>query len=167
MYRVCENGLVIPITNDTEIESIIKTSKSKYIDVNIAIEKAIKLLSDKKNPDYENSIKESISAVEALCCQIIGEKKTLGDALNYLKKYIIDMHPSMLEAMKKLYGYTSDASGIRHSTMDFTNAKIEDARYMLVICSAFINYVIEKLEVSNEISNFKTEGINYENNSFN
>lgn len=150
LYRVCENGLVIPITNDTEIESIIKTSKSKYIDVNIAIEKAIKLLSDKKNPDYENSIKESISAVEALCCQIIGEKKTLGDALNYLKKYIIDMHPSMLEAMKKLYGYTSDASGIRHSTMDFTNAKIEDARYMLVICSAFINYVIEKLEVSNE-----------------
>ena len=39
---------------------------------------------------------------------------------------------------------TSDSDGIRHGGIDFTNAPAEDAKYMLVSCSAFINYLIEK-----------------------
>lgn len=33
---------------------------------------------------------------------------------------------------------------IRHGGMDFKNAPAEDAKYMLVSCSAFVNYLIEK-----------------------
>ena len=43
-----------------------------------------------------------------------------------------------------LYGYTSDESGIRHGGIDFTNVNFEDAKYMLVSCSAFVNYLMEK-----------------------
>jgi len=41
-------------------------------------------------------------------------------------------------------GYTSDENGIRHGGIDFTNAPAEDAKYMLVSCSSFVNYLIEK-----------------------
>ena len=72
-------------------------------------------LSDRKNPDYRNSIKESISAVESIC-KIIAEdeKTTLAKALTKLKKRI-EIHGSLEEGFKKIYGYTSDADGIRHA----------------------------------------------------
>ena len=50
----------------------------------------------------------------------------------------------MIEAFLSLYGYTSDENGIRHGGIDFTNAPSEDAKYMLISCSAFINYLIQK-----------------------
>ena len=39
---------------------------------------------------------------------------------------------------------TSDEDGIRHGGIDFKWAPAEDAKYMLVSCSAFVNYLIEK-----------------------
>ena len=38
----------------------------------------------------------------------------------------------------------SDEDGIRHGGIDFKWAPAEDAKYMLVSCSAFVNYLIEK-----------------------
>ena len=54
------------------------------------------------------------------------------------------IHPAMENAFSSLYGYTSDENGIRHGGIDFSNAPAEDAKYMLVSCSAFVNYLIEK-----------------------
>jgi len=50
----------------------------------------------------------------------------------------------MKSAFGKLYGYTSDGTNIRHGGIDFSHAPAEDAKYMLVSCSAFINYLKEK-----------------------
>ena len=97
--------------------------------------------------DYENSIKESISAVEAMCCIITGltgAQGTLGKAIKKLKDSGVCIHSAMESAFSSLYGYTSDQDGIRHGGMDFKNAPAEDAKYMLVSCSAFVNYLIEK-----------------------
>ncbi len=44
-------------------------------------------------------------------------------------------------AFRQLYGYTSDANGIRHALLDESNLDFEDAKFMLVSCSAFINYL--------------------------
>ena len=33
---------------------------------------------------------------------------------------------------------------IRHGEVDFKNAPAEDAKYILVSCSAFVDYLIEK-----------------------
>jgi hypothetical protein len=102
------------------------------------------LLSNRQKPDYRNSIKESISAVEALC-RIVGgtPKATLGDALKQIETKV-KMHPALREAFGKLYGYTNEAEGIRHSLLDEPNLRLEDARYMVVTCSAFVNYVVSK-----------------------
>jgi hypothetical protein len=142
------NRKITPITTKEEIESIELALKNTNIiaPVKLHLNRAIELLSDKKTPDYRNSIKESISSIEAMS-KIVAKnnKTTLGDALNTLKKEgKIDIHPSLIESFKKLYGFTSDASGIRHALMEKDNLDLEDAIYILVSCSAFINYLITK-----------------------
>ena len=146
-YRLLDDKFV-NIISDEELQEISKTIDSPYQSVNIHTKKALDLYSDRKKPDYENSIKESISAVESLCCIITGatgSQATLGNTLKKLEKDSgIVIHGAMKTAFEKLYGYTSDSDGIRHGGIDFTNASSEDAKYMLVSCSAFINYLIEK-----------------------
>ncbi|MBI2817655.1 MAG: hypothetical protein HYX72_12020 [Acidobacteria bacterium] len=85
--------------------------------------------------------KESISAVEALCKLITNKHKaTLGDALKELEKKL-PMHQAFKNALNNLYGYTSDAEGIRHALLDESKLTPDDGKFMLVLCSAFVNYV--------------------------
>lgn len=145
-YRIIDKS-VVPITDKVEIAEIEKAIASKYGAVKIHIQKALELYADLKAPDYENSIKESISAVESICCIITGEsgaQATLGKTLKKLKENGIHIHKAMESAFSSLYGYTSDEDGIRHGGIDFTNAPPEDAKFMLISCSAFVNYLIEK-----------------------
>ena len=49
----------------------------------------------------------------------------------------------MKAAFEKLYGYTSDASGVRHAgKLGGPDSTFEEAKFMLVSCSAFVNYLI-------------------------
>lgn len=141
------NDKFVNIVNEEELAAIDQASSSPYASVNTHIKKALSLYSDRKNPDYENSIKESISAVEAMCCIITGltgASATLGATLKKLEDNGVVIHGAMRSAFSQLYGYTSDSDGIRHGGIDFRNAPAEDAKYMLISCSAFVNYLIEK-----------------------
>lgn len=147
------NDKFINITNEEELEEISKVTDSPYESVSTHFRKALTLYSDRKNPDYENSIKESISAVEAMCCIITGatgSQATLGNSLKQLETNGVVIHSAMKAGFEKMYGYTSDVDGIRHGGIDFTNAPAEDAKYMLVSCSAFVNYLIEKFSKTNQ-----------------
>jgi hypothetical protein len=130
--------LIVPLTSKEEIEEVEKALVIPIDTVAQHIKRSIELFSDKTNPDYRNSIKESISGVEAMCQKITkNPKATLGDAL----KLIPNLHPALKEAYSKLYGYTNDSDGIRHALQDKTDLNVGDARYFLVVCSAFINYL--------------------------
>ena len=147
-YRIVNNR-VSKITDKEEIESIEDSISNPYGAVGIHIKKALELYSDREKPDYENSIKESISAVESMCCVITGEsgaQATLGRMLKHLEEKGITIHSAQKEAFSKLYGFTSDVGGIRHGSIDYTNATSEDALYMLISCSAFVNYLKAKYE---------------------
>jgi hypothetical protein len=103
------------------------------------------MLSDRKNPDYRNSIKESISAVEA-ACQAVSRKTnaTLSDCIKALKEQK-PLHPALEQALIKLYAYTSDEGGIRHALSDAdATPSHADAKFMLVGCAAFVNYLWTK-----------------------
>lgn len=50
----------------------------------------------------------------------------------------------MERAFKQLYDYTSDSDEIRYGSIEFVNIASEDAKYMLVSCSAILNYLMEK-----------------------
>lgn len=139
-YRVIENQIV-QITDEEEIVAIVDAMKVSD-SVRTHMSDALKHLTARPNPDYRNSIKESISAVEIICRQITGED-TLGKALNKLGQKGVRI-PSMLKlAFDKLYGYTNDKStGIRHALMDDMDMPgFEEAKFMVVSCSAFINYI--------------------------
>ena len=131
-----------------------KVMNSNYDSVSIHIQKALALYSDRQKPDYENSVKESISAVEAMCNIITGmdgANATLGNAIKKLKESGIYIHPAMENAFRQLYGYTSDSGGIRHGAIEFASVPSEDAKYMLISCSAFVNYLMEKWIKAKEI----------------
>jgi hypothetical protein len=148
-YRII-NGQVTQITSEgeiAEIEEAISVS-DQWKSVNIHLTAALDFLADRKNPDYRNSIKESISAVESLCLKI-GDNANgkFGDALTEIEKKI-PLHGSLKRAFTALYGYTSDAGGIRHALIDDdTTPTFEDAKFMLVSCSAFINYLKAKMQL--------------------
>lgn len=149
-YRLNSN-YIISITDENELETIKSATNTRYNAVNTHLKKALKLYADRLHPDYENSIKESISAVESIACIIVeNDKAVLSSALDKLVKKGVRLHRAQIEAYKKLYGYTSDENGIRHAGIDFNEANAEDAKYMLVSCSAFVYYLIEKYNSVNQ-----------------
>ena len=139
---------MVEITSNEEIQSIecAIAEATPYGGVKEHLKRALEHHSDKQNPDYRNSIKESISAVESLAKQVSGnEKATLGAILKKLEKEE-KMHPALKSAFSNLYGYTNDADGIRHALLNEEGSLTKtDAKFMLVCCSAFINYVIETI----------------------
>jgi hypothetical protein len=147
-YRILEE-CIVQITSEEEIIEIEEalTNSSKWEPVNIHLRASIEYFSNRENPDFRNSIKEAISAVESLCVIITEDRKaTLGQALSEIeKKYRI--HRALKSAFSALYGYTSDSGGIRHSLLeDDILVSMEDAKFMLVSCSTFINYLKVKIE---------------------
>jgi hypothetical protein len=139
-------GKIVQITSEDEILEVEEALQVLISPVNEHLNRSLELLADRKNPDYRNSIKEAISAVESLCCLITeNENTTLGRALNKIETDgKLELHGDLKEGFKKLYSYTSEADGIRHSLMDQPNLSFEDAKFMLVSCSAFINYLLSK-----------------------
>ncbi|WP_431166316.1 AbiJ-NTD4 domain-containing protein [Tenacibaculum halocynthiae] len=149
-YRVIDN-LITQITNELEINEIkeAKSVSSNYpqlpgVDKHISL--AIEKLSNRDNPDFRNSIKESISAVESTC-RILTNESTLGKALSKLDSKGIVINTELKKGFEKIYNYTnSKESGIRHSIIDNNHIEpsFDEAKYMLVSCSAFINFILSK-----------------------
>lgn len=135
-----------PITNDTELSEVSDAAAKggKYESIGAHISASISLISDRTNPDFRNSIKESISAVEAAAKWATGDKNaTLGQAIKLLEKSK-PLHPALKDGLLKLYGWTSDSEGIRHALQEESDLELADARFFLVICSAFSNYLTDR-----------------------
>ena len=134
---------IVPITDEIEVKEIEQSLEIQFEGCKIQLQNALRCLSDRDKPDYKNSIKESISAVESIC-KVIADKEhaSLGDALKILdKKHKIN--GQLKAAFGKLYDYTNDEGGIRHSEGLFaSDVTFEEAKYMLVSCCAFVNYLI-------------------------
>lgn len=148
-YRFVNAYELAPITHKVEIESIeeaLSVPKNAGLHgVRTHIETALSLFSQKPNPDYRNSIKESISAVESAAKLISGVPGGGLDAALEALGPQITIHAALKQGFLKLYGYTSNADGIRHSLLEKgSNAGFDEAKYMLVACSAFTNYLISK-----------------------
>ena len=147
-YRLVD-GNIVQITSEEEIVEIedALSNSSKWESVNTHLKTAIEYFSNRENPDYRNSVKESISSIESLCAIITNDSKAkLGTALSIIEKQY-QIHGSLKSAFMSLYGYTSDAGGIRHKLLeDDIMVTMEDAKFMLVSCSAFINYLKVKIE---------------------
>lgn len=134
---------LVKITSEKELSEVkdaIEANASTGVQKHI--KRSAELYSAMPAPDYRNSIKESISAVEAAVRYVTGTK---GVGVSRPLKKIADefsIHPALRDGFEKLYAYTSDAEGIRHAILDEQGLTQDDARYMLVSCSAFANYLV-------------------------
>lgn len=147
-YRFID-GLIAPITNKVEIDTIEKATRTPHEEVNHQISNAIKSISDKQQPNYRNCIKESISAVETVV-KIIGsnENDTLKSVLPRVAKKA-GLHKDFTASIEKLYHFTCD-DGIRHGLMKGNGERtLEDARFILIWCSALSNYLLNICDVNN------------------
>ncbi len=139
------NKLISPITDEVELNSITESMQNENDIVKEHFEKAHRFLADRDCPDYENSIKESISGVEAMCEIITGARggqATLGNMLKTLEDKGVAIHGALKSAFNILYGYTSDANGIRHAgDIGGEFSTFEEAKFMLISCCAFVNYL--------------------------
>ena len=145
-YRVV-NKEIVEINSDVEITTIENALRHGDRNVKFHLDNSLQLYGQKPTGDYRNSIKESISAVEAYCREKTG-KNTLGEALKELERVGIVLPKLLKNAFEKLYNYTNQPeTGIRHALMDNDGDYVpssEEALFMLVTCSAFVNYLRAK-----------------------
>lgn len=157
-YRFID-GLISPISNTLElgeIEEALKQNENftSLNGANIHLPNSLEKLSDRRNPDYRNSIKESISALETTCRTLTGEN-TLGKALNSLEANGIKIDNQLKSGYEKIYAFTNNKqSGIRHAIVDeHSNPDFEDAKYILLLCSSMINYLVGKCKTLSVVIN--------------
>lgn len=142
-YRMI--GLEItPIDSSVEAEAIVDalTDSTVVAGARHGLDRAVELLADRSSPDYPNSIKESISAVESMVRKLTGES-TLGKGLAKLEAAGLTIHPALKGAWSQMYGWTSDADGVRHGGIEAADSDQALAKYVLVTCSAFVSYLTE------------------------
>lgn len=114
------------------------------------LETALAFLTDRNAPDFRNAVKESISAVESMCQALTADSSaTLGKAIKRLEDSGITLHPALVRGWSQIYGYTSDAGGIRHALTDEPTITRAEAKYMLVTCSAFVSLLTENAITAN------------------
>lgn len=145
-YRIIDH-FIVEITLEEEIKAVEKAIDTNSDNVRVHLTSALELMSRRPNGEYRSSIKESISAVEKWCRQYTGVD-TLGKALNKLKGRNDVIHPKLRTALEQLYTYTNqEDTGIRHALMvedgNYTPS-MDEAVFMIVTCSAFINYLNKK-----------------------
>jgi hypothetical protein len=144
-YRLIEHK-VVEVTDEGTIKSIegaIEAS-TPYSGVRAHLNAAIACLAKRPDADYPNTMKEAISAVEALVGLIVNKPGvTMGDGVKDLAKHL-PIHPALVRSWSALYGYTSEEPGVRHgSGAGVPKVGHAEAMHMLVTCSAIVSYLIE------------------------
>ncbi|WP_279100860.1 AbiJ-NTD4 domain-containing protein [Bartonella apis] len=140
------NGKIEPISSEFEgkayVAALDETKDTGQLGAHSHLLKAGEQINHQK---WADSVRESISAVEAVCRQIVGENATLGSALNEIEKNY-PLHPAFKKALSELYGFTSDENGIRHSLLDKSSAAVDeaDALFMLGACASFVSYLLSR-----------------------
>lgn len=105
------------------------------------LRKAANNLNEEK---YADSMRDSIHAMEAVARTIDPDAGTLDQALKKLERKGFLEHGAIKQAFEKLYGYTSDEKGIRHSLTaeGAPNVGLDEAMFMFSACAAGAAYLI-------------------------
>ncbi len=141
-YRII-HGKVSPITSQVEIDEINQAADDASKEVAHHINKAIAQFSKKPNPDFPNTIKESISALEGQMRLMTGES-TYGRALKELQSKGKIPNNELVKMLENFYAYTNNKKdGIRHAKVEGGEIDVgfDEAKLSLVVSSAIINYL--------------------------
>ncbi len=144
-YRMV-HGKAAPVTDSAEVAEVTTALAlpEEFAAARGHLDTALALFSDREDPNYANSIKESISAVESMVLVVTGKKGFHGAVDTLEKSY--GMHSKLVLSWKYLYGFTSDEAGVRHGGPNPPAVTQPMARYFLISCSAFVNLLASMAE---------------------
>ncbi len=148
------SGQLAPITSEHEIKAIegatAAAERAGHRGAATHLSEAVAKLAQKPEPDFRNSIKESISAVESALNAIAGTKaQGVKEALAILDGKL-GLHGGFAAGIKALYGWTSQDGGIRHAILDERHVGDAEARFMLVACSALVHFLEERANATRQ-----------------
>ena len=161
-YRMV-NGEYQAITDELELfehaEAVHRLERVGLHAARQHLNDAMRAMSDYGDPDYRGAIRESIHAIESVVRLLTGKPNAkqntqLDKALKKISSKV-PIHPNLVNAFSQLYRYSSDEEGIRHAMIEADKADYATAKFMVVSCSAFINYMTLKAE--EEGVEFKTK----------
>lgn len=89
-------------------------------------------------PDFENSVKESVSSIESTLRIMLG--KPAGTLGNLLKDSTLDKDVQRL--ISQAYGYASNRDGVRHGGTQPSTLRKAEAEYFLNFAVASIIYIL-------------------------
>lgn len=138
-------GIITEVTSEAEIAVLDSAIESSTKEVSAHLRKSLQLASDRKVPDFHNSIKESVSAIEAAVRQVTGsDSATLSSALKKISSKE-ELHPALIDMLSKLYGYAGDEGGVRHANKE-RGYPVSRAEAMLIlsISSATCGFLASK-----------------------
>ena len=124
-------------------ETINRVETSRYEKVRSYIKDAASLLYNHDNPNYGGSMMASITALELVVREITGEND-IQKGIGSLENKGIKLHSQFQQAIMNLYRFTS-ADGVRHAHPNPVQSDEETALFMLVVCSAIINFIEARL----------------------
>ncbi len=108
-------------------------------------EKALGHLNRRPIPDEENCAKDAIGALEGVANIIVGKTgKQLNELLKKEPQYINGIHPTIREAIDKVYAYRGVTPGVSHAQIGPATMDPADAIWVLAFSSATILYLVEK-----------------------
>ena len=96
-------------------------------------------------PDFENSVKESISSVES--CLMILLKEPNGTLGKLIKRAGLDEHIERL--ISQAYGFASSKDFVRHGGTNESQLRKEEAEFFLEFSGSAIVYITAKLKHGN------------------
>lgn len=136
------------IENATKVLSDPQLNKSRYHFL-----KALNFFNNIKDPDYENSIKEAICAVEA--CLIALYSSDISKNFENCIRTIIGNESNkvpapLIDSLIKLYGYRNNGIGVSHATNKGLKVSIKEAEFMISVCADYITYFYSLLTKKEE-----------------
>ena len=105
--------------------------------------KAIEYFYNMKNLDYENTIKESVCALEASLIALYSPKiaKNFDAAIRNLEGDDIKQAPApIIESIIKIYGYRNSGSGVAHATDKGLKVSAKEAELVIALTASYITY---------------------------
>jgi hypothetical protein len=107
-------------------------------------ERALGYFNKRPEPDEETCVKDAVGAVEATANIIAGTTNVqLNDLLNR-KPFRSGIHPTIRQAIDKVYAYRGAAPGVAHGQVGPSSVEISDATWVLTVCAGTIVYMVDK-----------------------
>ena len=143
-YRMVDHHTIVAVGNEdlakTYLGALEETIAHEADGARTHLIRAGKLAKDGK---FSDSVRESITAVEAVAKKLDPDSSTLGAALKTLSKRYF-WSKELRVAIEKLYAYTNVEKGIRHALVREGKANVDeaDALFMLGACSSLVTYLL-------------------------